>query len=150
MLPYLALMTAAGATVACQAPINAALSRQIGRFPALMVSFFVGAILSVIIVAVLNGRLQPSLSEAARNATRTPWWMFVGGALGLFYVLSAIIAMPHIGVASSMVATLTGQLIGAFVVDAYGLFGVDAQGFQPKKLLAMPLLALAVWLVQSK
>ena len=114
---FVGLMVVAGALIAFQSPINAALARGVGVLEASFVSFVIGALVATVVVAFFG---KGHLSEVAQ----VPWWQLVGGALGMIYVTLIVVSVARIGVTAVMVAGLVGQLSTAMIIDHYGWFGV--------------------------
>ena len=56
-----------------------------------------------------------------------PWWVWTGGLLGAFFVVSAILLVPRFGAATYLVLNLAGQMITALILDHYGLLGFPVQ-----------------------
>ena len=106
----------AGVAGAVQSPTNTALALHVGKLEASFMSFLTGFVfIFVITLIVTKGHLL---------ANRTPgmrWWMATGGAYGASVVFINIIAIPHLGAAVLMIATMLGQLGGGMLVDSFGL-----------------------------
>ena len=84
-----------------------------------------GIILGV--AAALVFKPLPSLSRLG-NA---PWWVWVGGAFGAFYVAGSIVAAPRLGAAALIAVIVAGQSLASVVVDHFGWVG-----FEPKHVSA--------------
>jgi transporter family-2 protein len=131
-----------GATLAMQAPANAALARALGDpVAAAALSFGIGFII-LTAIAVLRGAETPNFS--ALNSI--PWWALSGGALGALWVLAAILAVPRLGVVTMFSAMILGQLIAALMIDAVGGFGLQPRDLNPTRLLAVGLVGAGVML----
>ncbi|MGB7589482.1 MAG: DMT family transporter [Solirubrobacterales bacterium] len=136
------LLTAvAGGLIALQAPINAGLGRATGTLPAALVSFVVGTIALVAIVAVSGqiGGLGSSFDVS--------WYYLLGGLLGAIYVANALIAVAVIGAGGVAAATITGQLVASVVIDRLGLFGLDQIPLSPERIIGIVLLLAGTVLV---
>ena len=121
LLPILALL-GAGSVLAIQAPINAALARGLGDpVIAACINFFVGFL--VLLIVNLNRGSSPQDGAL----TITPFWAFVGGALGAFYIVSLIWAIPQTGALTAAAATIFAQLAVALILDRMGAFGLPVQ-----------------------
>jgi transporter family-2 protein len=59
------------------------------------------------------------------DAIHQPWWLWLGGLMGAFVVLTITFAGPRLGTTATVAAFLVGQFAAAAVVDRYGLFGLD-------------------------
>ncbi len=126
------LVVAAGAMTALQAPTNAALSRALGSpIHAALVSFLVGtAVLAVL--AFLN----PARGEGS-PLRALPWWAWLGGAYGAFFVAVAAFAVPRIGVATLLTVVIAGQLTMALTLDHFGALGVPRNTISAQRLLGL-------------
>ena len=77
-----------------------------------------------------------------------PWWVWIGGLLGAFYVGVAIYATPKLGVATLIAAVIAGQTIASVVIDQYGWVGVKEQHVTPGRIAGIVLVAAGVMLVR--
>src|SRR5262249_20204370 len=82
-----------GAFLPLQAGINRHLAHYVGGpVRASMISFFVGAfVLLAVTLLFTRGGARPG---------DAPWWVWIGGALGAFYVTSTVVVPGRIGVAA--------------------------------------------------
>ncbi|HMS93664.1 MAG TPA: DMT family transporter [Tabrizicola sp.] len=125
-----------GVAVAVQAPINAALGRELGAMvPAAAVSFGVG-FLVLIAASTLLGQ-----SGAFLKLASAPTWTLVGGALGAVYVLSAIWGVGTLGVVTMVAALVFGQMAAAMVIDSTGSLGMELREISPQRIAAAGLVA---------
>ncbi len=132
----LAVVVAAGCGIATQAPINAALGREIGStLAAACVSFVVGLAVLVGLTLSLNGT-QPF----QRLATASPG-LLTGGFLGAFFVWAMIWSVPILGALTAFAALVLGQLLTALLLDRIGAFGLPVQEITPPRLVALALVA---------
>lgn len=115
----LALALLVGASLASQAGVNAQLRLALGSpLQAAFISFLVGTIILGTIVAL---RSEPWFSRESLAAT--PWWAWLGGALGAFNIALAIYLAPKLGALLLAVATVSGQLMASLVLDHNGWLG---------------------------
>jgi transporter family-2 protein len=68
-----------------------------------------------------------------------PWFTNLGGVLGVIIVLTVVLSMQRLGVATATTAILVGQLLAAAAIDHFGLFGVKAIPFGTFKLVGLAL-----------
>ncbi|WP_113912560.1 DMT family transporter [Roseovarius dicentrarchi] len=130
------LMAVAGAMIASQAPINAALGRSIGSpVGAATLSFGVGFVI-LLVVSILIGD-----GANLMRVARVPVWMLVGGALGAIYVFAALWSVPKLGVLTTTTLMIFGQMGAAIVLDHLGAFGVAQSSVSPMRLLSAALVA---------
>lgn len=134
LLPLAGILVG-GVFLSSQAPINAALARSLGDpLLAACISFGVG-FLVLAIISAFRGAL-PSGSAIAS----APWWSWLGGFLGAFYVAVVIWGVPQIGVVSTVAALVFGQVAAALVLDAVGAFGLPVQAITWQRLVAAGLI----------
>src|SRR4051812_1602910 len=72
---------------------------------------------------------------------RQPVWLWLGGALSAFIVLSFTVATPRIGVAAAIGLAIGGQLVMAAIIDRLGLFGFDRVPLHWPRVVGIVLLA---------
>jgi transporter family-2 protein len=115
----LVLAIIAGVLIAVQAPTNALLGKASGSpIVAAFISFVVGAIALGAVVGATSGKLfAPGLRQV-------PWYAWIGGFYGAFFVAVAAFAAPRVGVGVLLTAAVAGQLAAALVLDHYGLLGL--------------------------
>jgi len=130
----LMVVVLAGAVLATQAPINSALARHAGDpLVAACISFLVGFVVLAAIWAFRGTGLPRDV------LTTAPPWVWVGGALGAFYIAAMIWAVPVIGAFSATMALVVGQLVAALVLDRIGAFGLPVHDISPARMAGLGL-----------
>ncbi len=120
-----------GTAISLQAPINAALARELGGpVPAAAVSFGVGF---VVLLAIALGQGH---GRAFLKLPQVPTWTLVGGCLGAWYVLTSIWGVSQLGVLTLIAALILGQMTAAMVIDATGALGVSVREITPTRIAA--------------
>jgi transporter family-2 protein len=139
-VPYYAFAIAAGAMLPVQFGINAQLASWVDSpLRATLVSFAVGA--AVLLVATLAfARGWPGADRVAA----APWWVWIGGVLGAFYVLGSVVTAPKLGAAALFAFILAGQAIASLAVDHFGWVGFEENPVTPGRLLGIALVAAGV------
>ena len=142
--PYLLFGFLAGAMLPIQFGINAQLATWVDSpLRATLVSFAVGtAALAVVMLAAY--RDWPS----AERMGSAPWWVWVGGLLGAFYVLGSVVAAPKLGAVTLVALILAGQAAASLFVDHFGWVGFEENPVTPGRLLGIGLVAAGVALVR--
>ncbi|PYI52079.1 DMT family transporter [Paenibacillus flagellatus] len=103
-----------GAATAVQAGVNGVLGRKVGTIEGSFTSFLIGTVaLFLVMIFLGKGNVLQIVS--------LPKWQLTGGLLGAVYVIGMVFAVPKIGVASAMVAVISGQLLTSTVLDHFGL-----------------------------
>ena len=79
-----------------------------------------------------------------------PKWQIIGGLLGSFFVMVQVIVVPKIGVSTTFIAVIVGQIILSVVIDHFGLFGGTRFPIDKQKALAILLMLFALFLYVKK
>ncbi len=66
-----------------------------------------------------------------------PKYMLLGGAIGAFITYTVIQAMNQCGPARAVVFIVTAQILVAYVIELMGLFGVEKQPFEWRKVIGL-------------
>jgi transporter family-2 protein len=142
--PYVLFAFAAGAALPVQFGINAQLSSWLDSpVRAAFVSFLTGAII-LAVAAALMFKPMPSGSRLGH----APWWVWVGGAFGAFYVVASIVTAPRLGAATVVAVIVAGQSVASVVVDHFGWVGFEPRHVTPGRLVGMALVGTGVALVR--
>ena len=134
-----AALAVAGTLVSVQSPINAALGRGIGSaMGAATVSFAVGLIALLILTLALGD--GASLTKVGK----VPASLLIGGLMGAVFVFSSLWAVPILGVLTTAMVVILGQMVAALVMDQMGAFGLTQTDITPQRLLAAALVLAGV------
>jgi len=117
------LAAVGGSAVALQSRVNGSLADHVGSgYLAAVVSFGSGLVLlGLALLVSRRGRTgMRRVGTALRTGQLRPWQV-LGGAAGGFFVATQGLTVGVLGVATFIVAFVTGQSIGSVVVDRLGL-----------------------------
>lgn len=64
-------------------------------------------------------------------------YMLLGGIIGALITYTVIKSMSGLGPAQAVMIIVTAQLLVAYLIELFGLFGVDKVDFQWRKLLGI-------------
>ncbi len=132
---------ATGCLLATQPSVNGQLGRSVEHpMQASMISFASGAAI-VLVVCVVMGWFPPRFRVPA---SQLPWWIWFGGAIGVVMVTTSLIFVPRVGSLPWFAAVMTGQTVGAILLDHFGLLGNPRAEASPLRLLGMGLLIAGV------
>lgn len=112
------------------------LGERIGVLEALAFSTAVTAALAFVILVLAHHSVR-----GFERAVHQPWWMLLGGVMGLIIVLSITYAGPRIGVAATVGILIAGQLVMGAAIDRWGLFGSEKIALHWPRVLGIVLLA---------
>jgi bacterial/archaeal transporter family-2 protein len=111
------LAVAAGLAGSVQVALMSRLGDRIGVLEALAFSTLLTAA-GALVVLLLARRSVAGFERAFRQ----PWWMLLGGLMGLLIVFTITYAGPRVGVASTVGILIAGQLAMGAAIDSFGLF----------------------------
>jgi bacterial/archaeal transporter family-2 protein len=132
----------AGSFLPLQAGVNARLAHFVGGpVRASMISFVVGAA-ALFLVVVLFYR------SSGNRAGDAPWWAWVGGLLGAFYVTATVVVPVRIGAAAFFGILVAAQLVTSVLVDQFGWVGFPQREVSPLRLVGVGLLVAGALLVR--
>jgi len=109
---------------------------------AALISFVVGTVALILLILVL----RTPVPERATFAL-VPWWAWVGGLLGAFYVATSTIVAVELGATTLLGLALAGQLATALVIDHFGWLGLPVNPITWTRIAGVALVAVGVWLV---
>lgn len=66
-----------------------------------------------------------------------PKYMLLGGAIGAFITYTVIKSMESLGPAKAVLLIVVAQLTIAYVIELFGLFGVEKQPWEWRKAIGM-------------
>jgi bacterial/archaeal transporter family-2 protein len=139
------LAVSAGLAGSVQVALMSRLGERIGVLEALGFSAALTGVLAVAILAVAHH----SLGGFAR-AVHQPWWMLLGGVMGLLIVFTVTYAGPRIGVAATVGILIAGQLAMGAAIDRWGLLGSERIALHWPRVLGIGLLAAGAALSLKK
>lgn len=114
------LLVLAGAATAFQGPTNARLALAAGStINAAFISFAVGTVALGLVVLFLQARPD---TQALRTL---PWWGWIGGLYGCLLVSALAWGVPKLGVATTLVLAITGQMVMGVILDHFGALGTQ-------------------------
>lgn len=146
MWTYILLALIGGMAIASQAPINARL-REIVVSPVMsaLISFAIGTL--ALFIMYLTGFAGPASFD---RILKMPWWYWVGGVLGAFYVFTALTSVSKLGAATVVSLVIVGQLVAALAIDSFGLFGMPVIPISMQRVLGLALLIVGAYLMKQR
>ena len=136
-----------GVFVALQSRVNGELGLALDNGAlAALISFSTGlTVISLLMLARPSGRAGLKALRVAVAEGRLPWWAMVGGAAGGFLVLTQGLSAGVLGVAVFSIAVVTGQSLGAVLIDSRGWFGVTKVPLRLQRALGALVVLVGVW-----
>ena len=135
----------AGVCQPVQGGVNSQLRAKVSSpFLSGAISNFIGAII-MLTVGLLVQKEPLTFPKFEWNQ----WWIWTGGILSFMIVIATIIIPGKISYTTFFGAFITGQLIMATVIDAFGLFGGEPVPLDFKRAIGILLLIVGVLLVKK-
>ncbi len=130
----------AGAFIPLIGILNARVGRALGEpIYATVIVFFV-AILIALFISVAFGKS----SLTTENLQNLAVFDFGAGLIVAFYVISATVLAPKIGVANFIVMAVSSQILFSLMIDHFGLFGAPVKPISMIQLFGAVMLLIGL------
>lgn len=73
-----------------------------------------------------------------------PKYMLLGGAIGAFITYTVIKSMEMLGPAKAVMLIVVAQLAVAYLIELFGLFGVEKEPFEWRKVVGMAVAVIGI------
>jgi transporter family-2 protein len=144
---FFLLAVSAGAAVSVQAVINGSLGAQLNNsMLAATISFGVGFVVALMIL-IFSGGLTEATTLSLKGISPL---LYTGGVLGVLYVTSVLFLVPKIGVGSTIILVIAGQLLVSVLIDHFSLLGVTSRALDGPRILGLLLVVAGAYLVIRK
>ena len=77
-----------------------------------------------------------------------PWYLLLGGAIGAFITIAVIWSMAGLGPAKAAMLIVISQLAAAWLIELFGLFGMEKTDFTVRKLIGMAIAVVGIVVFQ--
>ncbi len=126
MIPLL-FAAGSGALMAIQGTLNSLLGKVIGLLEGTFSVHLLGTITAGVLLLIWgNG----SFSKIAS----VPWYAWLGGPIGVGIIFGVAVSIPKLGVGVATTAIIGAQLLTAYMIDHFGLLGMEQIPFNLCKL----------------
>jgi transporter family-2 protein len=132
----------AGLAGGLQIAINGTFGRRIGFLEAACFA----SIVTVLTLLSATAIARQGFGGVA-HGLRVPAWMWLGGLGSAVLVLSVTFASPRIGALATGGLLIAGQLCILLCTDTFGWFGLQRVPLSTHRLIGLPLLAVAAFLI---
>lgn len=133
-----------GAIVPVQTAINTRFRQSVGSpIGATFLSFILAVAASCVIALLATRTLVPDLALAASE----PWWVWLGGFMGVMFIAGNIVLFPQLGAVQTTILPILGQVLMGLLVDATGLFRYPQTPVGPLRLLGALIVLLGIAMV---
>lgn len=130
-------------------PLQLAFNGQLGgvtknAFTASLIVFLTGALVLVVIVAAM----RPTIPTFA-DLTSAPKTVWLGGVIATFYIVAIVVLTPRLGVGTTTMLILVGQLCMAVILDHFGAFGTQQANINPWRVVGLGLMIAGVVTIKT-
>ena len=140
----LLFVVSGGMALATEAAFLGPLGEDIGRLSASLSIFLIGVI--VFSLAIIAAKLIGKRNYIA-TLPKQPRWLLTGGIVGFAYTIVLTITMPLVGVGTTMVGILCGQITASLAIDHFGILGSERRAIDSYRVGALVLILIALWLI---
>jgi bacterial/archaeal transporter family-2 protein len=133
---YAGLALLSGAALAVQVGMNNELRERMGHpVPAALTSFGTGTLA----LLAFGLAIRPAWPRAS-SLSGGPWWIWLGGVVGVCYIMAAVTFAGRLGAAGWLGVVVTGQVLTSVALDHFGLVGFDVHPVSLWRLVGVGLL----------
>ena len=142
--PLLLSAIICGAFIPVHAAMNASMSRTMGHpIWATVVSFGI----SFLCLCAFLVLFRPTLPTWTSFST-TPAWAWLGGLVGVTYVITTMLLAPRLGAANFIASIVAGQMLMALILDHFGLLGFSHRAVDSTRIAGALLVIAGVVAMQ--
>jgi len=146
LLLLLPLAMGIGIAMTFQTAINAQLREYLhSPLQAALLSFLVGTIVLAVFV-FFQSQPKPSLAQFSQ----IPWYLWLGGCLGVYAISISIYAAPKLGFLTLSGLIIFGQISMSMVMDQFGWLGVEKTPINWQRLLGSVVIFFGVLLTLQR
>ena len=139
-IKYFIWALVAGAFIPLIGILNARVGRALGEpIYATVIVFFVA-----ILIALLASLVFGKSSLTTQNLQNLEPFDYGAGLIVAFYVISATVLAPKIGVANFIVMAVSSQILFSLMIDHFGLFGAPVKPISITQLFGAVMLLIGL------
>lgn len=128
-----------GVAVGLQGPLTSLMSQQLGTMESVFIIHFGGALAAGILLLMVGG--------GNLGAWRSvPWYALGAGVFGLVVLSAVSFTIPRLGVATTIILIVVGQLVIGTLLDHFGLLGASVRPVGLSRLIGITVLLFGIWL----
>ena len=146
LLYLLPLAMGIGIAMSIQTALNTQL-REYLYYPlqAALLSFLIGTIVLAVLVF-----FQPVEKPNLETLLQIPWFLWLGGCLGVYAISISIYTAPKLGFLSLSGLIIFGQIAISMLIDQYGLLGNEKTPIHWQRLLGGVVIFIGVLLTLQR
>ncbi|MCC6174245.1 MAG: DMT family transporter [Chloroflexi bacterium] len=140
----------AGIVIAVQGPMNTTLMRTLGVFGASVAFYAVAFAVAIACTALFGAGFADPGARGWPDVRTVPWWAWLSGVTGVVVVSGLAISVDRLGVTTTAVVLLVGELGLALVLDHFGLLGAPKVAASPMRVLGVLLAVVSIVLLRPE
>ncbi|RFS30636.1 DMT family transporter [Acinetobacter sp. SWAC5] len=146
LLYLLPLAMGIGIAMSIQTAINSQLREYLySPLQAALLSFLIGTIVLAVLVF-----FQPVEKPNLETLLQIPWFLWLGGCLGVYAISISIYTAPKLGFLSLSGLIIFGQIAISMFIDQYGLLGNEKTPIHWQRLLGGVVIFIGVLLTLQR
>lgn len=146
LLYLLPLAMGIGIAMSIQTAINGQLREYLySPLQAALLSFLIGTIVLAVLVF-----FQPVEKPNLETLLQIPWFLWLGGCLGVYAISISIYTAPKLGFLSLSGLIIFGQIAISMFIDQYGLLGNEKTPIHWQRLLGGVVIFIGVLLTLQR
>ena len=146
LLILLPLALGIGIAMSVQTALNTQLREYLASpLQAAFFSFLIGTILLALLVTFQDAE-KPALSQLVQ----IPWWLWLGGFLGVYAISLSIYTAPQLGLLTLSALIIFGQLTMSMLLDHFGWLGTERVTFNWQRLAGAVIIFVGVILTLQR
>ncbi len=102
------------------------------------------------LIVCLGAWLLTDRNSLAQVFKVEPKYMLLGGAIGAFITYTVIKSMDMLGPARAVMLIVVAQLIVAYLIELFGMFGVDKEPWEWRKAIGMAVAIIGIVIFKWK
>lgn len=118
---------------------NGSLAGYLGNYPSTVINHAIG--LSLVLLIFFFKKIK------IKTLAGAPFYIYLGGAVGVFTVLFTNLSFTHLGISSTLALSLLGQSITSIIIDHFGLLGMPKIKFNIKKSIGISFVGVGIFLM---
>jgi len=130
-----------GISAAFQAQFSGLVGQRLGELESVFFTYAGGGLVITVIIFLIKG------GGNLANWQSLPWYVFLGGPLGLIIIGSLSFTVPRLGSAAAVTLFVTAWLTLNAIMDHYGMFGVVQRTLDLSRLAGIAILLMGTWLI---
>ena len=102
------------------------------------------------IIALISGALMSIQGVFNTKVTESSsMWVLLGGTIGAVITWTVIKSMDNLGPAQAVLIIVISQIVVAYLIEVFGIFGVEKVPFEWSKLVGVVLAVVGIFIFKK-